>query len=258
MRSGSKPGVLPSDVDQAASLRRLFADRPTQVIAFAGGTGKCGRTTLVTHAAASLARTRRKVILVDENDSPTNALGVFGAPAEPDLFDAAFGATPLSSAVWKVAPNLWVASAAKAAALLRVDTPKAQEIAKTLMAPLTSAAKFVLIDSLVLEGDRLSLLSAQAHHMIVVVSAQADAITHAYALIKHLAAERGRAGFHLALTMAKSDKEATTIFNNVKATAKRYLGVRVDYLGSFGLPLPADITDILLARLPLAGTGSKL
>lgn len=238
--------------DQAAGLRQLFADQPTQVISFAAAAGQCGCTTMAMQAAASLARSGRKVILVDENEGSTNATSALELDPERDLFNAIFGRA-LANVVQQVAPNWWAVPAAKAAALLRVDTAKAQSLAQTLMAPLETAAKVVLIDSRVLDEGRLSLLSAQAHHVVVVVAAQADAIKQAYVLIKRLAHERGREGFHLAITRAKSDEEAAKIHANVKSTAKRYLGVRVEYLGNFGLPLPDKLGEALLARLPLGG-----
>lgn len=253
MRNGSKGGTPAVADDQAAGLRQLFADQPTQVISFAAAAARCGCTTLAMEVAESLARSGRKAILVDENIGPTSAATTLALDPERDLLDAIFGAIPLSALVQKVAPNFWAAQAAKAAALLRVDSPRAQNLATTLMAPLEAAAKVVLIDSRVLDEGRLSLLSAQAHHVVVVVAAQADAIKQAYVLIKRLARERGREGFHLAVTCAKSDEDAAKIHANVRSTAKRYLGVRVEYLGNFGLPLPAKLGEALLARLPMGG-----
>lgn len=234
----------------------MLANRPTQVIAFAGGGKATGRTTLAVQTAISLARSRHRVILVDENAGPTSAMGSLEIEDTGDLVDALIAGTPLEKIIWKVVPNLWIASAKRTAALLSVDSPKAMEIAATLMAPLESAANFVLIDSLVLEGGQLSLLSAQAHHMVVVVSATPDAITSAYTVIKRLVKERGRNGFHLAITHARSHLEAATIYDNVRKTAQRYLKVRVDFLGSLPFPLPENLADIFLSCLPIVSSDS--
>jgi len=241
-----------SERDQAAGLRDLFANRPTQVIAFAGGGGGSGRTTIAVQMAQSLARSGLRTILVDENDHATNALSMLDQENAGDLVEALMIGTPLARLVSKVEPNLWVTSAAKAAVMLRYDSPKTFEVAAALMAPLEEAAKFVLIDSLVLEGGSLSLLSAQSHHMVVVVTADSEAITRTYALIKRLVKERGHHGFHLAITRARSGKEADRIYHNVMTTALKHLGVRVSYLGNIGYPLPPSLGDMLLARLPMS------
>ena len=243
--------------DQASSLRRLVASRPNQVIAFAGGARRCGRTTLVVEAARALARSGQQVIIVDENASDTNTWALLGHTPEGDLIDALMIKTPLSQLVRAVEPNLWATYAPKAAVMLRFDSPKAVEIATTLIAPMEAAANFVLIDSLVLDGGHLSLLSAQAHHMVVVVSASADAIQGAYAVIKRFAAERGRDGFYLAITGAESDAAAALIYGNVKKTAQRYLGVRVDFLANLGMPLPPDLDRILLGGLPIISSRGR-
>lgn len=263
MNSGSAKSRLfshanPSPLDdQATSLRRLVASRPNQVIAFAGGARRCGRTTLVVESALALARAGQRVIVVDENEGNANAIVNLGLMPEGDLIDALMLQVPLSDLVMPVEPNLWVAYAAKAAALLRFDSPKAQEIATTLISPMEAAANFVLIDSLVLEGGHLSLLSAQAHHMVIVVAASPDAIRGAYAVIKRLVAERGREGFYLAITGAQTDAEAATIYGNVKRTAERYLGVRVDFLANLNLPLPRELDQILLRGLPISSSRGR-
>ena len=255
-RRESNSAAFPAS-DQAAGLRKLLENRPTQVIAFAGGGRSSGRTSLAVECARSLATMQHRVILLDENDSASNALAMLGVSPQGDLLDALLIGKPLAQLVGKVAPGLWAGLAAKAAAMLRFDSPKANEVAATLMTPMESAANFVLIDSQVLEDGHLSLLSAQAHHMIVVISAQADAITRAYALIKRLVKERGRSGFYLAITRAESETEAAKIYDNVRATAKRHLGVSVEYFGNFTFPLSHTIGHALLAKLPMANQGAE-
>jgi flagellar biosynthesis protein FlhG len=91
--------------------------------------------------------------------------------------------------------------------------------------------------------------------MAVVVAAQSSAITRAYALIKRLAQERGRDGFQIAITRAKSDQEALAIFHNMRHTAQEHLGVRLD-LGSARLPTVDHLATALLSGLSQASQGS--
>ena len=71
-------------------------------------------------------------------------------------------------------------------------------------------------------------------------------------MIKRLARERGRDGFHMVITRARSENDAAAIFNNVRRTAHQHLGVRVDYLGNYPVPETADLADSLQGGMLLA------
>jgi flagellar biosynthesis protein FlhG len=238
--------------DQAAGLRRLFGNRPPPVVAFVSGRDGSGRTTLLIRAAASLARSGQRVIVVDENSGSNSAISTMRIKPSGDLLESVAGKVPLKQLLKPVEPQLWAIRAEKAAAMLRTDTPGAAEAAELLIDPLRATANFVLIDSRVHGEGHLSLLSARATHMVVVVAARPDAITTAYTVIKRLARERGRDGFHMVITRARSENDAAAIFNNVRRTAHQHLGVRVDYLGNYPVPETADLADSLQGGMLLA------
>jgi len=238
--------------DQAAGLRRLFDNRPSPLVSFVSGRDGSGRTTLLIRAAASLARSGQRVILVDEHSGASSAMAALRSNSAGDLLDVVAGKLSLKRAVRQIEPQLWALRGEKAAIRLRTDTPGAMDAGDVLVEPLRSAANFVLIDSRVENDGHLSLLSARATHMVVVVDAQPDAITLAYGVIKRLARERGRDGFHMVVTRSRSEDEAAAIFNNVRRTAYQHLGVRVDYLGNFPVPATADMADSLQGGLLLA------
>ena len=252
-------GLLRAD-DQAAGLRRLFSNRPSPVVAFVSGrdgSGRdgrdgSGRSSLLVRAAASLARSGQRVIVVDENSGNSNAMSTLRIKGAGDLLDAASGRVPLQRLLNEVEPHLWVVRAEKAAMALRAEAPGAAKTAKSLIEPLCAEANFVLLDSCVHENGHLSMLSARATHMVVVVAARSDAITNAYTVIKRLAQERGREGFHMVITRARSEADAAGIFNNVRRTAHQHLGVRVDYLGNYPIPETADLADSLQGGLLFA------
>lgn len=246
----------PSALDQAAGLRRMFGERPPQVVAFASGDDACGRTPLLVQTAVALAANGQKVVLIDENPAPGNALTELGVRVDGDLWDCLIGRIPLTKLVIPVKPNLWVLPAHLLASRLNQDTPQIRETLSAVLYPLQSAANFVLIDSYFPKRGHLSLLSSIAYHMAVVIEAQGSSITDAYALIKRLAHERGREGFHAVITRAKSGAVAQKVFDNVKRTARDHLGVRVDLLGSIQIPAAENLADALCSRLPLPVPGA--
>lgn len=239
--------------DQAAGLRRLFGTRAAQVVAFASGRESSGRTTLLVQTAAHLAAAGHGVVVIDENPAPHNAVSAFGVTARCDLMDAISGEHPLRQVALQAAPRVCVVPAARAARDFRpADAGDRQRLVRCLT-ELQSDAGFVLIDCSVRRGGQLSPLALAARHLAVVVAAQSSAITHAYALIKHLAAARGGRGtFQIVVTRARSDEEARAIFGNMKRLASEHLGVRLDFLGAALTPAAGHLADALATRLPPA------
>lgn len=238
------------DGDQADGLRRLFGTRSPQVVAFASGHAACGRTTLVVQTAAALAAAGHGVVIVDENATPNNAIAAFGLSARYDLLHALRGECSLRQVMLQAAPSVRILPAAHAAHELdHHDATNRAQLAACLN-ELQRGASFVLIDCAVRRRGHLSRLAAAARHMAVVVAAHGHAITHAYALIKHMAQERGRDGFQVVITRARSGDEARAIFDNMRRVARGHLDVRLDYLGAADVPVTANLATALIDRLP--------
>jgi len=246
-------GVAPWPGDQAEGLRRLFGARAPQVVAFASGREACGRTTLLVQTAAALAASGHGVLIIDENIAPNNAISAFGLTARHDLFHALNGERTLRQVMLQAAPLLRILPAARAAR----ELDHASRLAATARAHLADCLQemqrgvgFVLIDTAMRRGGHLSPLALAARHMTVVMAAQSSAITSAYALIKRIARERGREGFQVAITRARSGEEARAIFGNMRRVAREHLDVRLDYLGASLVPVTDNLADALLQRLP--------
>lgn len=236
--------------DQAAGLRRLFGARPPQVVAFASGHGACGRTTLVVQTAAALAAAGHAVVIIDENPNANSAVEAFGLTSRYDLMHALTGERSLRQVMLQAAPLVRIVPAARAAHELDdLAEPETMHLTACLN-ELQRGASFVLIDCAVRRHGHLSRIAAAARHMAVVVAAQGNSITHSYALIKHMAQERGRSGFHMVITRARSDEEAAAIFENMRRVAREHLDVRLEYLASADVPVTANLAGAMIDRLP--------
>lgn len=239
-------------VDQAAGLRRLFGAQTGQVVAFVSGREACGRTTVLVRTAAALAQAGQGVVLIDENSGPHNALSTLCIKARHDLLDLVQGDYSLERVMQSATPLLNVIAAAKfSTALDPIDALAAGRL-NAVLKRLQDGSAFVLVDCAARNGQHLSPLALAVPHMVVVVAAQSSAITQAYALIKRLAQERGREGFHVAITRARTEQEAQAIFHNMCHTAREHLGVHLDYLGGVRVPATEHLADALQSRLLLA------
>ena len=237
--------------DQAAGLRRLFGARAPQVIAFVSGRDACGRTTLLVQTAAALANAGHEVVIIDENHGPDNALATLGMSPRYDLMDMILRGRSAQQVMRPAAPLMRAVSASRFAdELLHMDAVTADHLYAGLR-QIQQGAAFVMIDCAARRGGHVSPLVLAARHIAVVVAAQGSAITHAYALIKRLARERGRNSFQVVITRARSDEDAHAIFDNLRRTAREHLGVRLEYLGSSRVPVTDHLAEALQSRLPL-------
>ncbi len=238
--------------DQADGLRRLFGSRSPQVVAFASGRETSGRGALVVQTAVALASAGHGVVIVDENPAPDNALAAFGLAARGDLFNVARGDRSLAQVVVDAAPLVRIVPASRAARELdRAGEPAIRRLAAALR-EMQQGAAFVLIDCASRRGGLLSPVAAMARHMVVVVAAQAAAITHAYALVKRIAHDHGRGIFHVAVTRARSAEEARAVFGNMRRVAREHLGVRLEWLGAAAAPVTGNLAEALIHGLPPA------
>ena len=237
--------------DQAAGLRRLFGERLPRVIAFVAGREACGRTTLLVQTAAALARVGHGVVIIDENPGPNNVFSAFRKSSRHDLLDLVQGVRSAQQVMQPLAPLVWAVAASRLADELLDPDALSLACLDAGLRQVQQGAAFVLIDCAATRGGQVSALALTARHLAVVVAAQGSAITHAYALIKRLARERGRDDFQVVVTRARSDQEAQAIFDNLKRTAREHLGVRLDYLGGSRVPMTDHLAEALQNRLPL-------
>ncbi len=240
--------------DQAAGLRRLFGERPPRVIAFVSGREACQRTTLLVQTATALAQAGHDVVIIDENPAPNNVFSAFGMTSRHDLMDLVHGGRSAQQIMQPAAPLVRAVAAARLAAELLDPDAASAACLNAGLRQIQRGAAFVLIDCVAARGGQLSSLALTARHFAVVVAAQGQAITQAYALIKRLAREQGRDDFQVVVTRARSGEEAQAIFDNLQRTAREHLGVRLDYLGDSRGPATDHLAEALQDRLP-PGTG---
>ena len=242
----------PAASDQAAGLRRLFTRRPNQVVAFAAGRPASGLTSVLVQTAVALAAAGQRVLLIDENSGPGSAMATLGVKPVGDLWDSLIGRVALERAIVSVSQNLWAVSAAGTAERLHQDSPVVREKLDMLMTPMRGGSDYILIDSHLAPAGHLSILSSTAYHMVVVVSAETSSITDSYTLIKRLVKERGREGIQVIVTRPKTLEDAQMVFDNLKRTAGRHLGVTLHLLAVVRIPTAENIAEALYSKLPLA------
>lgn len=234
--------------DQADGLRRLFGVPDPQVLAFVAGGESCGRTTLLAQTSLALAHAGQGVVAIDENPGPDNLFDALGLAPRGDLLDVVQNGRAPQQAMLPAAPLLTMVAASRLTECLQYVDVEAADRLDDGLREIHRGSSFVLIDSAIGRGGHLSPLTLAAGHIVVVLTAQGSSITQTYSFIKRLARECGRDEFQVVITRARNEHEAVAIFENIRHTAHRHLGVRLEYLGASRVPVTDDLSGVLMRR----------
>lgn len=253
---GDAPAPPPARAPQTGSagadevsMSREPARPRARVIAIASGKGGVGKSVLAVNLAISLARARRRVVLLDgdlgaANDDvllnlrPVRRLSpTLSTPLAPLAIDAGHGLLlipgPVGVRAGGIDPSaLWCR-------LHELDA-----IADTIVVDLPAG-----IDPFVVETG------AQADSLLVVTTPEPPAAGDAYALIKGVTHRRSegrctpRQSIELVVNQARDDASGRIVHERIALVAQRFLGRRLPLAGviAFDAGVPRSVTT----RAPL-------
>lgn len=220
--------------DQAEGLRRLLRPDFVRVLALAGARPGVGRATLADNLAAVLARRGRRVLVIDtQSRTPPPDLA---PPPQQDLTAVLRGRKRLDDVVTQGSTGVhWLRAGDALATLPGLAAPAQDDVAAQFQ-QMGQALDVVLIDAAPATRPDSLPFSLAAQALLLAANREAATITETYALMKRLSRDFGQRRFHLVVTRVRSGGEARAIYNNLLATASRYLGAALDLLGH----VPAD------------------
>jgi flagellar biosynthesis protein FlhG len=218
--------------DQAEGLRRLLVQDFVRIVTVASGKAGAGKTTTVINLAAYLARTGKKVLIIDENAGANNLSTTLGLNAHRDLLDVIRRDKTLEQVIVAHSEGQYILPAGRGMRVLDKLSAGDQAHLIGCFAHLAQPMDVVLIDTVPGRSSRLLPLNFSGHELLVVVSPEPTSITSAYALIKHNSAQHhDKQRFHILVNKAGTEAEAQMIFDNMGSAAMRYLGVSLDFVG---------------------------
>ncbi len=226
--------MISNKKDQAAGLRELTALEPNagvRIFAVVGGRTGVGKTSSVINLAVSLAKTGKRVLILDENPRHKDVNANLGLNARYDLLHVINQDKTLEQVMTQGPEDVLVLTAMRGIHSLAKLSSADQERLIQCFSDLSQTVDVVLIDTAIGRTSRVVPLSLASQQVLIVLSGSDKAITDAYALIKLISQEYARRDFLVLVNKVESESRARDIFENIAGVAQKHLAVKLEWTG---------------------------
>ncbi len=231
--------------DQAEKLREMMErmgapaalEKPTgpsscRLIAVTSGKGGVGKTNISVNLALALAHKGKNVLLFDADMGLANVDVMLGLIPQYTLLNVLNGQKRLSEIVTEGPGGIKIVASGSGGVQELADLNESQR-AKFLDAlmELQHQAEVILIDTGAGLHRNVLAFALAAEEVVVVTTPEPTALMDAYGMIKILHRERRDPQIHVVVNMASSPSEADEAGQKLVVLAKRFLDLKVEYLG---------------------------
>jgi flagellar biosynthesis protein FlhG len=219
-----------SSFDAAALGRQPFEPR-THVIAVSSGKGGVGKTNVAANLAVALARSGKRVLVLDADLGLGNLDVLLGLVPRYTIEDVLSGACYLDEICLEGPAGIYILPASSGVPQLTALTESQQLMIQEQLEQLAAGADVMLIDTGAGISPNVTFFASSAHETVIVVTPEPTSLTDAYALIKVLARRYRERRFKVLVNQAKSPLEAAEVFRKLDRAVDRFLHVAVEYVG---------------------------
>jgi len=241
-------------VDQADSLRNLAAEgrltKPAlKVFAVTSGKGGVGKSNVAANLAIHVAKTGKRVLVIDADLGLANIEIIFGLKPRYHLGDVLGGGRPIEDVLIQGPHGIALLPAGSGVQSLTqlTDTEKMQFI--TALDPLEELFDVVFIDSGAGIGDNVLFFVGAAQEAILVVNPEPTSLIDAYAVVKVLSQQAGVSAFSVIVNPVVDEMVARGIFHKLTTVTNRFLNARMRHLGY--IPRDENFHRAIMAQRPI-------
>lgn len=203
----------------------------THVITVTSGKGGVGKTNVVVNLAVGLARTGKRVLVLDADLGLGNIDVLLGLVPRYTLEHVLCGSHHLSDIIIQGPAGIQVLPAGSGLPQLTSLTDSQQLVLQSELERVADTVDVLLIDTGAGVSPTVTYFASAAQETIVVISPEPTSLTDAYALIKVLCRQHRERRFKVLVNMVKSQRDATQTFRKIDAAADRFLHINLEYLG---------------------------
>ena len=224
-------------MDQLTGVRRLGGAQATepvarvQVIAVTSGKGGVGKTNVSANLALALARSGKRVLVLDADLGLGNLDVLLGLAPRYTLEHVLSGEKSMSDVVATGPSGIMILPASSGIHDLTALSQEQQLLLQDELEGLTRSVDVLLIDTGAGISSNVLYFAVAAQEILVVASPEPTSITDAYALMKVLFLQHGEKRFRLLVNMAAGGAEAMVVYRKLCTVADRFLNISIDYVG---------------------------
>ncbi|BCR06616.1 site-determining protein [Desulfuromonas versatilis] len=230
-------------LDQAGTLRALRgnfsqgmnvadgARKAAGVVSVTSGKGGVGKTAVCANIAVSLARTGKKILIIDADLGLANLDVVFGLTPKYNLNHFFSGEKELEELVVEGPEGIQILPAGSGVqSVTHLSNSQKMRFMEAIEA-FHGLFDLVLIDTEAGISENVTYFNVAAQEILVVTTPEPTSITDAYALMKLLSTQYHEKRFNLVVNSVSDESEALEVYRKLTMVANRYLDISIDYLG---------------------------
>ncbi|RXJ72928.1 cobyrinic acid a,c-diamide synthase [Veronia nyctiphanis] len=214
--------------DQASGLRRMRSPTRTKVITVTGGKGGVGKTNITLNMAVAMAKSGKKVMVLDADLGLANVDVLLGLRVGKNLSHVMQGLCDLKDVIVEGPHGMKIIPASSGMQGMTELSPAQHGGLIRAFGTLDEEIDVLLVDTAAGISDMVLSFSRAAQDVLIVVCDEPTSITDAYALIKLLSREHGVTRFKVVANMVRSYREGRDLFTKLTRVTERFLNANLE------------------------------
>ncbi|MBA3004454.1 MAG: MinD/ParA family protein [Desulfurivibrio sp.] len=211
---------------------RDSTDFHPRVICVTSGKGGVGKTNITTNLGYFLAKAGKKVLILDADLNLANVDILLGLTPRYNLHHVFMGEKTLAEVLVQGPEGLLILPASSGIMELADLTEQQRLYFLSEMSALAQKIDIMLIDTAAGINNNVIYFNLAARERIIILTPEPTSLTDAYALVKVLSSRHDVKKFRILVNLARSEKEALSVFRKLSIVADRFLdSLSLDYLG---------------------------
>lgn len=223
--------------DQASTLRNMVSQRDLgfsknmRVIAVSSGKGGVGKTSFVVNLAIALAELNYRVIVLDGDLGLANVDVVLGITPKYSIKHLLSGEKSIEEILCPIKKGIKVLPGASGMVdLANLDRGQLNNVLINL-GRLEKMADVLLIDTGAGLGHTVLNFICASDDVILITTPEPPSMADAYGLLKSLKAQNEKLDINVVVNRVHNESEAEVSFERLDHAAKRFLGLKLNFLG---------------------------
>nr|WP_301289400.1 MinD/ParA family protein [Natronocella acetinitrilica] len=213
--------------------------RPVQVIAVTSGKGGVGKSSVSVNLSVALARSGRRVMLMDADLGLANVDVLLGLTPRYNLSHVIEGQVTLEEVLMEGPEGVMIVPASSGTKRMAELGPAENAGLIRSFSELSQDVDYLIVDTAAGIADSVISFARAAREVIVVACDEPSSITDAYALIKVLNRDYHVPRAHLVANMVSGGRQAQELFEKLARVCDKYLDVTLSLLG--GIPMDESL-----------------